>query len=238
MPRRRSHEQNQQRQAITDIREVSTRRRPHQGAHADAAISMRPAGQEGSLVGTPGGEEGSPLPVACGTECARKGSDPSRLRRRIEVSVCRDTEQNPPLVRPPGREGEPRQTRCLYRHKMSHKDRHREEGVASVRANERNSYTAVPSRDGLEGEVDLVRGSTDGARRPTPNGHASARAASLAHARALLIYLKHRGVLNVEEFRRTNPWPVDVSGPVAQENRRVSRPPGNGRTRSIRVGGG
>jgi hypothetical protein len=38
----------------------------------------------------------------------------------------------------------------------------------------------------------------------TPNEHASAREASIAHARALLIYLKHRGVLNVEEFRRTN----------------------------------
>ncbi len=38
----------------------------------------------------------------------------------------------------------------------------------------------------------------------TPNEHASTRNAPIAYARALLIYLKHRGVLNVEEFRRTN----------------------------------
>ena len=34
---------------------------------------------------------------------------------------------------------------------------------------------------------------------PTPG-----RSASIAPARALWIYLKHRGVLNIEEFRRTN----------------------------------
>jgi hypothetical protein len=36
------------------------------------------------------------------------------------------------------------------------------------------------------------------------NEHASASDTSIARGGGLLIYLKHRGVLNVDEFRRTN----------------------------------
>jgi len=62
----------------------------------------------------------------------------------------------------------------------------------------------VAIRDGLGDAVDIAGGSSGRFTLRTPNEHASTRDAALAHARALLIYLKHRGVLNVEEFRRTN----------------------------------
>jgi hypothetical protein len=58
----------------------------------------------------------------------------------------------------------------------------------------------VASRQRGDGAADMVWKSLR-----TPNVQASAREASIAHARALLIYLKHRGVLNIDEFRRTNP---------------------------------
>lgn len=45
--------------------------------------------------------------------------------------------------------------------------------------------------------------STAGSGSRAPVEQVSARHASISHARALLIYVKHRGVLNVEEFRRT-----------------------------------
>jgi hypothetical protein len=70
-----------------------------------------------------------------------------------------------------------------------------------VGANARSSFKAVASGDGLEGAVGESNG---GKTLRTANEHASARNAPIRQARALLIYLKHRGVLNVEEFRRTN----------------------------------
>ena len=47
-----------------------------------------------------------------------------------------------------------------------------------------------------EGGVGIAPGRQDEQRR--------GRDISITRGRALLIYLKHRGVLNVEEFRRTN----------------------------------
>ncbi len=49
------------------------------------------------------------------------------------------------------------------------------------------------------GEEAAVRGSNEGSSQEVAGG-----GEPQGRARALLIYLKHRGVLNVEEFRRTN----------------------------------
>ena len=73
-----------------------------------------------------------------------------------------------------------------------------------MRASVSSSYRAVASKDDLEGALTFV-GESSSRTAPRPLGeHAFARNAPIAHARALLIYLKHRGVLNVEEFRRSN----------------------------------
>ena len=86
---------------------------------------------------------------------------------------------------------------------MPGKDRHRKREVARVHANGRSSHKAVGRRDGLAA-ADLVGGSSAEATMATPNSHAPAREAPSALSGGLLIYLKHRGVLNVEEFRRTD----------------------------------
>ena len=44
----------------------------------------------------------------------------------------------------------------------------------------------------------------DSATPSGSSGRLPVRNAPIAHARAVYIYLKHRGVLNVEEYRRTN----------------------------------
>jgi hypothetical protein len=73
-----------------------------------------------------------------------------------------------------------------------------------VRTDARSPYKAVARRDGLEGAVHVVGESNGTTTLRTPGEHASAANVPIAHARALFIYLKHRDVLNVEEFRRTN----------------------------------
>ena len=78
-----------------------------------------------------------------------------------------------------------------------------------VQAHGRSSYGRLTSPNGCGRALDPAVGSNGKTGLRTPIQHASAREASLAHARALLIYLKHRGVLNIDEFRRTNPWPVE-----------------------------
>ena len=77
-------------------------------------------------------------------------------------------------------------------------------------ANASSPYEAVASRDGLDGAVNLVGEFSDRIALGTPTEPASAPNVPIAHARALLIYLKHRGVLNVEEFRRTNARSLNV----------------------------
>jgi hypothetical protein len=63
-----------------------------------------------------------------------------------------------------------------------------------VRASTRGPYTPTGVRE------------TSGAIAPAAENEPAAigRSGPLSHVRALLIYLKHRGVLNIEEFRRTN----------------------------------
>ena len=58
------------------------------------------------------------------------------------------------------------------------------------------------ARQGSPGEEVAVRASVRSLSRPDAEG-----GERQGRARALLIYLKHRGVLNVEEFRRANPAP-------------------------------
>jgi hypothetical protein len=62
----------------------------------------------------------------------------------------------------------------------------------------------MDSRDGLEGAVNLVGEPGGRTTLQAQYGDPSPRSTPAKGARALLIYLKHRGVLNVEEFRRTN----------------------------------
>lgn len=130
---------------------------------------------------------------------------PARAREREpEVSVRKTTEQHPPLARPPGPRGGPRSNdEALREIQMSGKERHGERGCR-VRANASSSYKPMASRDGLQGAVHFTGATSCWTALQTPNEHASPRDAAIVHARALLIYLKHRGVLNVEEFRRTN----------------------------------
>jgi len=73
-----------------------------------------------------------------------------------------------------------------------------------VRADESSSCGPAASRHGFDGAADLAGESNSADTLRTPDEHASARGAPIAYARALSIYLRHRGVLNVEEFRRTN----------------------------------
>jgi len=72
-----------------------------------------------------------------------------------------------------------------------------------VRANGTSPYEQVARRAG-PGDA-LTFGGEPGPRFaiPAPHEVALARVAPTGYAHALLIYLKHRGVLNVEEFRRT-----------------------------------
>lgn len=74
----------------------------------------------------------------------------------------------------------------------------------TVGANESSSYERGASRGHREGAANLVGESRVMATRRTPGERAPVRSVPIATARALWIYLKHRGVLNVEEFRRTN----------------------------------
>jgi hypothetical protein len=71
-----------------------------------------------------------------------------------------------------------------------------------VRVNARLSDKPEATRHGLEGTTDLVGGSNGGTTLRSPNEHA--REAPIGHASGLLIYLRHFGALNVDEFRRTN----------------------------------
>lgn len=73
-----------------------------------------------------------------------------------------------------------------------------------VPANESSSYGPAASRHGFDGAADLVGECNSADTLRTADEHAVARNAPIAYARALSIYLRHRGVLNVEEFRRTN----------------------------------
>ena len=63
----------------------------------------------------------------------------------------------------------------------------------------------LPAAHCLQSAPAGVREPNQGITLPTERDRpAPGRNAPLAHARALLIYLKHRGVLNIEEFRRTS----------------------------------
>lgn len=73
-----------------------------------------------------------------------------------------------------------------------------------MRANARSAYEPAAGLDGLGGAVDLLGDSSAATTMRGPGEQASANSAPIGHARALLIYLKHRGVLNVDEYRRTN----------------------------------
>ena len=73
-----------------------------------------------------------------------------------------------------------------------------------VRANGSSSFKRVDGPSGLDVAADFARGSGFGIA-PRPQYEPTfARSAPITHSRGWLIYLKHRGVLNVEEFRRTN----------------------------------
>ena len=90
----------------------------------------------------------------------------------------------------------------LQASQVAGKDRHRE-GGCRVRANASGSYRRVAGQRDIEVSMDSVGDSNTGIA-PGTDEQTIARDAPISHARALLIYLKHRGVLNVEEFRRTN----------------------------------
>jgi hypothetical protein len=133
-------------------------------------------------------------------------SRPPRQDREeeAEASVCNSTEQNPPLVLPPGPRGGTQtvevpsgQSVCPAQSDVTRRD-------WCVRTDARSPYEAVASRDGLEGAVNVVGESNGRTTLRTPGDLASAANLPIAHARALFIYLKHRGVLNIEAFRRTN----------------------------------
>jgi hypothetical protein len=91
-----------------------------------------------------------------------------------------------PLLAPDIRQGAPHKDGCR------------------VRANAKKSCQPLAARDEFEDAVDLVKESSAGDTLRTPNADPPARRAQIAHAGGLLIYLRHRGVLNVDEFRRTN----------------------------------
>lgn len=73
----------------------------------------------------------------------------------------------------------------------------------SVRAKATSSDNSVASRDGFDGAGSLVREFSHEATSGVEHEATPASSAAIRHASALWIYLKHRGVLNVEEFRRT-----------------------------------
>ncbi len=72
-----------------------------------------------------------------------------------------------------------------------------------MQANANRTYEPVAARDGGERAVKLAGASDSRTPLRTRNEDGSAGNSPIAPARALLIYLKHWGVLNVEEFRRT-----------------------------------
>ena len=71
-----------------------------------------------------------------------------------------------------------------------------------MRAN--SSYEAEGTRSVLEMPVNRAGSPGSRAISLAPGESRSVAGAPLSQARALLIYLRYRGVLNVEEFRRTN----------------------------------
>jgi hypothetical protein len=87
---------------------------------------------------------------------------------------------------------------------MPGKDRHHGEGLQKVRVNSRLSDKPEVTRNGFRGAANLVGGSNGGTTLRSPNEPASAREAPIGHVSGLLIYLRHLGALNVDEFRRTN----------------------------------
>ena len=111
--------------------------------------------------------------------------------------MCQSTEQKS-FSQParPGRERDPARERALARIATANRS-------CTVRANGRSSYETIAGRVGPE--VALRFDGDRGPRSaiPAPHDIALARDAPTGYAHALLIYLKHRGVLNVEEFRRT-----------------------------------
>ncbi|MHB8514219.1 MAG: hypothetical protein ACYDCT_02375 [Dehalococcoidia bacterium] len=91
-----------------------------------------------------------------------------------------------------------------------------------MRASTSGSHTLVVSGDRRVDEANLMGDLNGRSTVPAPHADPFARLVAIAHARALLIYLKHRGVLNVEEFRRTHgslaqiARSIDVSDPAAK----------------------
>ena len=86
---------------------------------------------------------------------------------------------------------------------MSGRDRRGKKGCR-VPANASSSYRPMDTRDGLEGAVNLVGELGGRTTLEARYGDPSPRSTPTKRAGGLLIYRKHRGVLNVEEFRRTN----------------------------------
>ena len=86
---------------------------------------------------------------------------------------------------------------------MPGKDRRREMGWL-VRSNATRRHTPAAVRDGLDGALSLAGAFGASTTPRTRDKPAPVRNTAIGHAGALWIYLKHRGVLNVEEFRRTN----------------------------------
>ena len=135
-----------------------------------------------------------PLPVAGDKVVERPSSDPFHLGRRIDVSVCRDMEQNLPLARPLGQRGRAWTSGVPFpESRCPGTDSPPRTGGAGVRANARMSDKPVGSADAanLLGEPNSVE-------------HAANPERPMAHTSGLLIYLRHFGALNVDEFRRTN----------------------------------
>lgn len=144
------------------------------------------------------------------TKLGRCG-DPSQLGRRIEVSACRDTEQHPPLARPPGGAWE---NGC----------RHRNPDVRQ----------GAPPRKGVAGcgrtrEVHTSRGPAEMASRARgsrPRIQRQDHAANVKRARIRTRSLDHvcpRIVDILEAPRRPEcrgvPPNCEVSGSAARQNR-------------------
>lgn len=73
-----------------------------------------------------------------------------------------------------------------------------------MRANGIHPYKTLAGGVGINSAGSRTQASEEATTLALPQA-GSARDAALAQGRAVLIYLKHRGVLNVEEFRRTKP---------------------------------
>lgn len=91
----------------------------------------------------------------------------------------------------------------LQAFQVTGKDRHRE-GGCKVRANAGDSETRSSGPRAFNVTRNASGASSAGAGQPGQDKRTFARDAGISRGRAFLIYLKHRGVLNVEEFRRTN----------------------------------